>query len=54
MEEKEITINNQKIKIVTKLPPEYIEDNNIKVYLDNTMDLAEDVEEIKNGKTENS
>lgn len=46
MEEKEIEVNNKKIKIVTKLPKEYIEDNNLKVFLDDTIDLEKVVSEI--------
>ena len=48
MEEKEIDVNDKKIKIVTKLPKEYIEDNNLKVFLDNTIDLEEVVSKINN------
>lgn len=46
MEEKEIEVNGKKIKIVTKLPREYIEDNNLKIFLDDTVDLGEVVSEI--------
>lgn len=46
MEEKEIKVNGKKIKIVTKLPKEYVEDNNLKVFLDDTVDLEEVVSEI--------
>lgn len=46
MVEKEIEVNNKKVKIVTELPKEYIEDNNLKVFLDDTVDLEEVVSEI--------
>lgn len=46
MEEKEIEVNGEKVKIVTKLPKEYIEDNNLKVFLDDTIDLGEVVGKI--------
>ena len=46
MEEKEIEVNGKKIKVTTKLPKEYIEDNTLKVFLDNTIDLEEVVKEI--------
>ena len=36
MEEKEIMVNGKKVKVVTKLPKEYIEDNSLKVLLDDT------------------
>ena len=50
MEEKEIEVNDKKVKIVIKLPKEYIEDNNLKVFLDDTIDLEEVVSEINNKK----
>lgn len=46
MEEKKIEVNGKKIKVVTKLSKEYIEDNNLKVFLDDTVDLEEVVSEI--------
>lgn len=46
MEEKEIEVNGEKIKIVTKLPKGYIEDNNLKILLDDTVKLDEVVKEI--------
>lgn len=48
MEEKEIEVNGKKIKIATKLPSGYIEDNSLKVLLDDTIDLAELLDEVKN------
>lgn len=50
MEEQEIKINNEKIKITTKLPKEAIEDNNTKIYLDDTIDLIKIVEEVREEK----
>lgn len=47
MKETEVTLNGEKIKVITKLPKEEIEDNNIKKYLDNTVDLEEIIKEIK-------
>ena len=46
MKEKEIEINGEKIKIALKLPKE-IEDNNIKIYLDDTIDLTKTIKEVK-------
>ena len=54
MEEKEIEVNGEKIKIVTRLPKEYIEDNNLKVFLDDTIDLEEVVSEINSEKESNT
>ena len=48
MEEKEIEVNGKKVKIITRLPKEYIEDNNLKIFLDDTIDLGEVVSEIQN------
>lgn len=48
MEEKEVMLNEDKIKVVTKLSKEEIEDNNVKIFLDDTIDLEEVVKEIKN------
>ncbi len=48
MEEKEIMVNGKKVKIAVKLPKEYIEDNSLKVLLDDTIDLTETTREIKN------
>lgn len=50
MEEKEIEVNGEKVKLVTKLPREYIEDNNLKIFLDDTIDLGEVVSEIKSSE----
>lgn len=50
MEEKEIEVNGKKIKIVTKLPKEYIDDNNLKIFLDDTIELEKVVSEINEKK----
>lgn len=47
MKEKEIEINGEKIKIALKLPKEEIEDNNIKIYLDDTIDLTKTIKKVK-------
>ena len=47
MKEEEITLDDKKIKIITKLPKEMIEDNNLEVELDDTIDLEEVQKEIK-------
>ena len=47
MKEEEITLEGKKIKIITKLPKEMIEDNNLKIELDDTIDLEEVQKEIK-------
>ena len=46
MEEKEIGVNDTKIKIVTKLPRGYVEDNNLKILLDDTVDLEELIDAV--------
>ncbi|MBQ8193275.1 MAG: hypothetical protein IJZ46_04325 [Bacilli bacterium] len=52
MKEKEIEIDGEKVKIVTKLPKECIEDNNLKIYLDDTIDLTEIIKEVKENDKE--
>ena len=47
MKEEEIILEGKKIKIITKLPKEMIEDNNLKIELDDTIDLKELHKEIK-------
>ena len=47
MKEEEIILEGKKIKIITKLPKEMIEDNNLKIELDDTIDLEEVQKEIK-------
>lgn len=47
MKEEEITLEGKKIKIITKLPKEMIEDNNLKIELDDTIDIKELQKEIK-------
>ena len=46
MEEKEMELNGEKVKVVTKLSKEYTEDNSLKIFLDETVDLEEVVCEI--------
>lgn len=46
MEEKEIEVNGEKIKIAVKLPKDEVEDNNIKIYLDDTIDLTKVTEVV--------
>ena len=46
MVDKEVIVDGKKIKIVIDLPREYIEDNNLKVFLDDTVNLEEVVSEI--------
>jgi len=50
MEEKEIVVKGKKIKIVTKLNPEEIEDNNVIDFLEDTIDLESVVEQINESK----
>lgn len=52
MEEKEIEVNGEMVNIVTKIPKEYIEDNNLKIFLDDTIDLGEVVSEINTDEIE--
>lgn len=46
MEEKEIEVNGENVKIITKLSKEYVEDNNLKILLDDTIDLEDVICEI--------
>ncbi len=50
MKEKEVTLNNQKINIITNLSKEQIEDNNTKILLDNTIKLEKIREETNNAQ----
>ena len=50
MEEKDIEVNGKKLKVTVSLPKEYIEDNNLKIFLDDTIDLGEVVSEINNSE----
>lgn len=52
MEEKEIEVNGKKIKVAIKLPKDYIEDNTLKVFLDNTIDLEKIIKEIKSNTSD--
>lgn len=47
MKEEEITLDGKKIKIITKLPKEMIEDNNLEIFLDDTIDLEDLSKDIK-------
>lgn len=48
MEDKEIEVNGKKIKVNVKLPREYIEDNNLNVFLEDTIELEDVVKKVKN------
>lgn len=48
MEEKEIEVNGKKIKVAVKLPKEYIEDNNLNVFLEDTVELKDIVNKVNN------
>ena len=50
MKEKEVTLNNKKINIITNLSKEQIEDNNTKILLDNTIKLEKIREETNNAQ----
>lgn len=50
MEEKEITLDGKKIKVITKLPKEQIEDNNIKLFLEDTIELDEVIKVISSNE----
>lgn len=50
MKEKEIEVNGKRIKIVTKLPKGYVEENNLKILLDDTVDLEEVINDIKSSE----
>ena len=47
MEEKEIMIDGKKVKVATKIPKEEIEDNNMKLLLNDTIELNEIIKELK-------
>lgn len=47
MEEKEIEVNGKKIKVVVSLPKEFIEDNNLNIFLDDTIELSDLVKKVK-------
>ena len=46
MEEKEIEVNGKCLKVAIEVSKGYIEDNNLKVLLDDTIDLSEVVREV--------
>ena len=47
MEEKDKELNGIAENITDELPIGYVEDNNLKIFLDDTMDLGEVVSEIE-------
>lgn len=47
MKETEITIDGKIVEVVTKIPKEEIEDNSMKLLLDDTIELDNLVKEIK-------
>lgn len=50
MEEKEIEVNGEKIRVALEVPRGYIEDNNLKILLDDTIDLNEVIKEINDNE----
>lgn len=46
MEEKEIMIDGKEIKVATKIPKGEIEDNSMKLLLDDTVELKDIIKEI--------
>ena len=47
MEEVEIMIDGKKVKTISKLSKEEIDDNSMRLFLDDTVDLDDLVKEIK-------
>lgn len=47
MENVEIEVNGKKILVTTKLPKEFIEDNNLNMFLEDTVDLEKVIEKVK-------
>lgn len=47
MEEVEIEVNGKKVKVVTELPKEFIEDNNLNMFTEDTIDLEDVIEKVK-------
>lgn len=47
MEEVEIMIDGKKVKMISKLSKEEIDDNSMRLFLDDTVDLDDLVKEIK-------
>ena len=50
MEEKEVVVDSKSIKIVTKLPKDNYEINNLNLYLEDTIDLENIVKDINNNE----
>ena len=49
MEEVEIMIDGKKVKTISKLSKEEIDDNSMRLLLDDTVELDDLIKEIKNG-----
>ena len=47
MNEKEMEVSVNKDKVISNISKEYIEDNNLKIFLDETIDLGEVVSKIE-------
>lgn len=47
MNEKEMEVSVNKDKVISNVSKEYIEDNNLKIFLDETIDLGEVVSKIE-------
>ena len=52
MEEKEVVVDSKNIKIVTKLPKDNYEINNLNLYLEDTIDLENILKEVKDNDKE--
>lgn len=48
MKEKEIEIDGKKIRVITRVQKESIEENNLKIDLDDTIELENIIKEVKN------
>lgn len=46
MEEKEIMLDGKEVKVTTKIPKEEIEDNSMKLLLNDTVELNDIIKEI--------
>jgi len=53
MKEKEIDIKGRDVNVITDVPKEYIEDNNLKIFLDDTIDLGEVVSKVNTNEIVN-
>ena len=52
MEEKEIVVDGKKEKIVIKLPKEKYEENNVYKFLEDTIELDDIIEKVKENDEE--